>query len=91
MVIIDYIVTKRLGLEQVPIEQFIYIWSEKPESEWRCIIMLRPTAVQVEAICAYQIMVVFDNGKKCFDVEPYIKGEWYGLMGSIYVRINCII
>lgn len=41
--------------------------------------MLRPTAVQVEAICEYKILVEFDNGeKKCFDVEPYIKGEWYG-------------
>lgn len=40
--------------------------------------MLRPTAIQVEVICAYQILVVFDNGeKKCFDVEPYIKGECY--------------
>ncbi|MBD5541191.1 MAG: DUF2442 domain-containing protein [Lachnospiraceae bacterium] len=45
--------------------------------------MLRPTAVQVEAICAYQILVVFDNGeKKRFDVEPYIKGEWYGKLRS---------
>jgi hypothetical protein len=26
--------------------------------------MLRPTAVQVEAICAYQILVEFDNGEK---------------------------
>ena len=35
--------------------------------------MLRPTAVQVEAICNYQILIVFDNGeKRCFDVEPYI-------------------
>lgn len=41
--------------------------------------MLRPTAIQVEAICAYQILVVFDNGeKRSFDVEPYIKGDWYG-------------
>ena len=45
--------------------------------------MLRPTAVQVEAVCAYQILVVFDNGeKKYFDVEPYIKGEWYGQLRS---------
>ncbi len=45
--------------------------------------MLRPTAIQVEAICAYQILVVFDNGeKKYFDVEPYIKGEWYGKLCS---------
>ena len=40
--------------------------------------MLRPTAVKVEAVCAYQILVEFDNGeKKYFDVEPYIQGEWY--------------
>lgn len=33
--------------------------------------MLRPTAVNVKAICAYQIAVVFDNGEeKSFDVEP---------------------
>ena len=44
---------------------------------------LRPTAVHVEATCAYQILVEFDNGeKKCFDVEPYIKGEWYGQLRS---------
>lgn len=41
--------------------------------------MLRPTATHAEAICAYKILVEFDNGeKKSFDVEPYIKGEWYG-------------
>lgn len=41
--------------------------------------MLRPTAIQVETACAYQILVTFDNGeKRLFDVEPYIKGEWYG-------------
>ncbi len=40
--------------------------------------LLRPTAVKVEAVCAYQILVEFDNGeKKYFDVEPYIQGEWY--------------
>jgi len=45
--------------------------------------MLRPTAVQVEVICAYQILVLFDNGeKKYFYVEPYIKGEWYGKLNS---------
>ena len=28
-------------------------------------------------------LVVFDNGeKKYFDVEPYIKGEWYGQLRS---------
>ncbi len=45
--------------------------------------MLRPTAIQVEVTCAYQILIVFDNGeKKIFDVEPYIKGEWYGQLRS---------
>ena len=34
--------------------------------KWRCFIMLRPTAVQVEAICEYQILVEFDNGEKMF-------------------------
>lgn len=43
--------------------------------------MLRPTAIQVEAVCEYKILVEFDNGeKKYFDVEPYIKGEWYGML-----------
>lgn len=53
--------------------------------------MLRPTAVQVEAICNYQILVVFDNGeKRCFDVEPYIKGEWYGKLRSFeYFKRVC--
>lgn len=41
--------------------------------------MLRPTATHVEVICAYQILVEFNNGeKRSFDVEPYIKGDWYG-------------
>lgn len=44
---------------------------------------LRPTAVRVEVICAYQILVEFNNGeKKRFDVEPYMKGEWYGKLRS---------
>lgn len=47
--------------------------------------MLRPTAIRVEVICAYQILVEFNNGeKKNFDVEPYIKGEWYGKLRSYY-------
>ncbi len=46
--------------------------------------MLRPTAVQVEAACAYEIIVLFDNGeKKRFDVAPYIQGEWYGQLRSL--------
>ena len=46
--------------------------------------MLRPTAIHTEATCAYQLLITFDNGeKKWFDVEPYIKGEWYGQLRSI--------
>ena len=34
------------------------------------IIMLRTTAIQVEAVCEYKILVEFDNGeKKYFDVS----------------------
>ena len=45
--------------------------------------MLRPTVTKVKVLCEYQILVEFDNGeKKSFDVEPYIKGEWYGKLRS---------
>ena len=45
--------------------------------------MLRPTPIRVQAVCAYQILIEFDNGeKKQFDVEPYIKGDWYGQLRS---------
>jgi hypothetical protein len=52
--------------------------------------MLRPTAVKVEAICEYQILVEFDNGEKIFDVEPYIQGEWYGKLRTYeyFKRVN---
>lgn len=46
--------------------------------------MLRPTATHVDVLCAYTILVEFDNGeKKSFDVEPYIKGEWYGQLRAM--------
>ncbi len=45
--------------------------------------MLRPTAVRVEALCEYELLVKFDNGEeKRFDVTPYINGEWYGQLKS---------
>lgn len=28
------------------------------------------------------ILEEFDNGEKSFDVEPHIKGEWYGKLRS---------
>lgn len=41
--------------------------------------MLRPKVVSVKAIREYRLEIEFDNGeKKEFDVEPYIKGDWYG-------------
>lgn len=46
--------------------------------------MLRPTATHVDVLCAYKILVEFDNGeKKSFDVEPYIKGDWYGQLRAM--------
>jgi hypothetical protein len=53
--------------------------------------MLRPTAIKVEAICEYQILVEIDNGeKKIFDVEPYIQGDWYGKLRAYeyFKRVN---
>lgn len=41
--------------------------------------MLRPTAIQVTPLKNYCLKIIFDNGEiKCFDVKPYIRGEWYG-------------
>ena len=34
--------------------------------------MLRPTAVQVEVACAYQILVEFDNGEKSVLMSSHI-------------------
>ena len=43
--------------------------------------MLRPTAVQVCPEEDYMLSIVFDNGeKKVFDVKPYIRGDWYGML-----------
>ena len=41
--------------------------------------MLRPTAVSVEPLPGYRLLVEFDNGERgTFDVAPYIKGSWFG-------------
>ena len=43
--------------------------------------MLRPTAVQVIPEDNSVISVTFDNGEtKRFDVKPYIKGSWFGML-----------
>ena len=43
--------------------------------------MLRPTAIKVLPQNDYQLLVTFDNGEnRRFDVKPYIKGSWYGML-----------
>lgn len=43
--------------------------------------MLRPTATKVIPEHDYILNVTFDNGEeKLFDVKPYIKGSWYGML-----------
>ena len=43
--------------------------------------MLRPTATKVFPKHDYTINVIFDNGEeRIFDVKPYIKGSWYGML-----------
>ncbi len=45
--------------------------------------MLRPTATKVTAEENYILRVTFDNGEiKIFDVKPYIKGTWYGMLND---------
>jgi hypothetical protein len=46
--------------------------------------MLRPTAVNVIPLKDYILQIRFDNGEeKVFDVEPYIQGSWYGMLGDL--------
>lgn len=43
--------------------------------------MLRPTVIKVEPIENYFLVLQFDNGEiRKFDVKPYIKGSWYGML-----------
>lgn len=45
--------------------------------------MLRPTVVKVEPDENYSLILQFDNGeRKKFDVRPYIKGSWYGMLSD---------
>ena len=47
------------------------------------LLMMRPTAVLVEPVENYQLMLEFDNGeKKKFDVKPYIQGSFYGQLSD---------
>lgn len=41
--------------------------------------MLQPKVISVKALDNYMILVEYITGeKRCFDVKPYIEGEWYG-------------
>lgn len=43
--------------------------------------MLRPTVVNVKVKNNYFLILEFDNGEeKEFDVKPYIKGNWFGML-----------
>ena len=43
--------------------------------------MLRPTAEKVFPEQDYVLRIIFNNGEeKYFDVKPYIKGTWYGML-----------
>lgn len=45
--------------------------------------MLRPTAISVKPKENYILEVEFDNHEiREFDVNPYIKGEWYGKLAD---------
>ena len=48
------------------------------------LLMMRPTAVLVEPVEDYQLVLEFDNGeKKKFDVKPYIQGSFYGQLSDL--------
>jgi hypothetical protein len=41
--------------------------------------MLQPRIVSVRPGPGYKLLLDYDTGeKKQFDVEPYIRGDWYG-------------
>ena len=43
--------------------------------------MLRPTVTKVIPKDDYNLFLEFNNGeKKSFDVKPYIKGSWFGML-----------
>ena len=45
--------------------------------------MLRPTALQADAVRDYYLKIHFDNGETRFlDVSPFIKGSWYGKLAD---------
>lgn len=44
---------------------------------------MRIKPISVTPIENYCLLVTFDNGEeKVFDVKPYIKGSWYGMLSD---------
>ena len=45
--------------------------------------MLTPLMTCVKALPNYELEIHFETGeKKIFDVKPYIKGNWYGMLAD---------
>ena len=48
--------------------------------------MKYPKVVTVKPQDNYSLVLTFDNGEiKCFDVIPYIHGEWFGELKDINI------
>ena len=46
--------------------------------------MLQPRLVKVEPLPQMKLRLSYETGEiKVFDVEPYIKGEWYGKLRAL--------
>lgn len=47
---------------------------------------MTPTAVKVKPLEGYRLYVTFDNGEtKIYDVNPLIRGEWFGELRDVNV------
>lgn len=45
---------------------------------------MTPSAVKVKPLEGYRLFVVFDNGEeKIYDVNPLIRGEWFGQLRNL--------
>jgi hypothetical protein len=43
--------------------------------------MLYPKVTSAKPLDAYKVALAFETGEqKVFDVSPYIKGDWYGML-----------
>jgi hypothetical protein len=54
---------------------------------------LQPKILKVEPLDEYRINVTFETGEKSdFDVKPYIKGTWFGMLSdpSYFKRVSAL-